>query len=237
MNEKKEYADEWSVSSQYFFEKGYYQWMAQQLKKYSTVLEIGCGTGYSTLALIEQGFRVIAVDKNAACIEKAKKLLDYKTINSSQYGFYVGDITDENFVHDLISKNSFDVVVCWNIGTYWSKEMLQYYLPHMLQYGLEVQQIRENPESSYSELIIWEACGLAKLKNVSIHIIDRASEFIDANNDPYYFLLRDEFGFSKITYANLKADSISMGGRRLTTNGIVNQERKVDIKFVSLLME
>lgn len=64
MNEAEKYAVQWDISAQYFYEKSYYSWMSEKLNGYKIVLEIGCGTGYSTLALAEKGFKVLAVDKN-----------------------------------------------------------------------------------------------------------------------------------------------------------------------------
>lgn len=75
MNNTKNYANQWDVSAQFFYEKGYYSWMAQRINKFQTVVEVGCGTGYSTLALVENGHKVIAIDKNRDCIAKAKQLL------------------------------------------------------------------------------------------------------------------------------------------------------------------
>jgi len=234
MNDEVKYAVQWDVSAQYFYEQGYYNWMANKLNEYTTILEIGCGTGYSTLALVESGANVIAIDKNHSCLEKAKKLFAERDKMGSVI-FLEGDITENSFREELIKRYDFDVVICWNVGTYWNRPMIEYYLPHMLEYGLNRQQIAENPESSYSELIIWDACRLAKEKGVSAHIIDRGAEIINERTDPYYYMLRDEFGFSSITYDNLKADSISSGGRILTTKGIVNSENKIDIVFVSVL--
>ena len=48
-NDKIVYADEWNVSSQYFYKNEYYNWMADNITGHKKVLEIGCGTGYSTL--------------------------------------------------------------------------------------------------------------------------------------------------------------------------------------------
>ena len=68
MNNAQNYANQWDVSAQFFYEKGYYSWMAQRINKFQTVVEVGCGTGYSTLALVENGHKVIAIDKNRDCI-------------------------------------------------------------------------------------------------------------------------------------------------------------------------
>ena len=72
MNDEYNYALQWDNSAKYFYDNGYYDWMAERIDSYNSVLEIGCGTGYSTLALVRKGFKVIAVDKNQECLNKAK---------------------------------------------------------------------------------------------------------------------------------------------------------------------
>ena len=235
MREKTEYAVQWNISAQYFYERGYYTWMAEKLSGYDTILEIGCGTGYSTLALVEKGYKVIAVDKNLECLNKARALLDEKDTNDDRIVFVEGDIVEENFRETLLHNYNFDAIICWNVGTYWTREMIQYYLPYMFEYGLNKEQIVSNPESSYSELIIWNVCRLAKEKNAAVHIIDRTLEEIAESTDPYYYLLKDEFDFSTIEYDNKRANSVSKGGRILSTNGAANLEEKMDILFVSIL--
>lgn len=235
MNDELIYSEQWNVSSKYFYDKGYYTWMADKLTAYKIVLEVGCGTGYSTLALVERGYKVIAVDKNPECLEKAKALLLEKGYINGEVSFVAGDIVDDEIRNELINKFEFDVVICWNVGTYWNRQMIDYYLPCMLEYGLNRQQIALNPESSYSELIIWDTCRLAKAKGVASHIVDRGAEVINAPTDPYYYTLKDEFGFSSIEYDNKVADSISGGGRMLTTNGTINTETKINIIFISIM--
>lgn len=235
MNDELIYSEQWNVSSKYFYDKGYYAWMADKLTAYKIVLEVGCGTGYSTLALVERGYKVIAVDKNPECLEKAKALLSEKGYINGEVSFVAGDIVVDEIRNELINKFEFDVVICWNVGTYWNRQMIEYYLPCMLEYGLNRQQIASNPESSYSELIIWDECRLAKAKGVASHIVDRGAEVINAQTDPYYYTLKDEFGFSSIEYDNKVADSISGGGRMLTTNGTINTETKINIIFISIM--
>jgi hypothetical protein len=107
----------------------------------------------------------------------------------------------------------------------------------MLKYGLTPLQIQQNPESSYSELIIWYSCRIAQMKNVPIHIVDRGVEKLDEVSDPYYCTLKEEFDFSQITYDNLESNSISNGGRMLVTNGVMNKEDTVNIMLVSVLIK
>lgn len=235
MRDELLYANQWNNSAKYFYNMGYYSWMVDKLKSYKIVLEVGCGTGYSTLALIEKGHKVIAVDNNSECINQAKALITSKGYSEENVVFFTGDIAVNEIRNKLIDEFQFDIVICWNVGTYWNQQMIVYYLPYMLEYGLDMSQIATNPESSYSELIIWNACRLAKSKGVAAHIIERAMKAINKKNDIYYYSLRDELSFSKIEYDNKVADSISVGGKVLTTNGIANNQEKVDIVFVSIL--
>lgn len=237
MDIKEDYANKWDVSAQYFYINGDYLWMAEKLTDYKTIIEFGCGTGYSTLALVEKGFKVLAVDKNKDCLVKAKKLLDSKGINDNLVTFIKGDITDEYFRERLATLYKFDVAICWNIGSYWSKEMLEHYIPYMYNYGLTIQQIQEDKESSYSELITWEICKFAKNMNVPVNIVDRSEGIINEKNDVYYFELKDEFGYSEIMYNNLTTRSISDGGCILRTKGTANKKNIIDINLVSIFIK
>jgi len=236
MNEIKKYAEQWNASSKYFYDKKNYEWMTMKVSDYHTIVEIGCGTGYSTLGMVEQGHTVISIDKNRDCLSKAKELITEKGY-ANRVTFLEGDIATEAFQAKLLNNYKFDVVVCWNMGTYWNQSMMQFYFPYLLKYGLTIPQIKDNPESSYAELIIWDACKLASSKNVPVHIVDRGTRITNFLNDEYYKTLGSEFSFSEIIYDNLECDSLSNEGRTLLTNGIVNDSAKVKIILVSVLIK
>lgn len=143
MSLDKLYADKWQSSSVFFLENGYYEQMAEIVKPYKRILELGCGVGYSTLSLVNCGHEVIAVEKNHECILKAKHLLG-ENGKESTVTFLAGDIVDESFRNSIISNQKVDVVICWNPGTQLDKESLQYYVPFMIDYGLTVEQINVN---------------------------------------------------------------------------------------------
>lgn len=241
MDKKIEYAEQWEVSSKYFYDKKYYNWMQKKIENYNTILEVGCGTGYSTLALLANGHKVIALEKNNECIKKATELIQQKgysvgKIPDADVCFIETDVVTKEFYLGVLKDLQFDAVICWNVGSYWDKENVQFYLPYMLEYGLNIDQIKENVESSYGELILWNACKIATMRNVPMHIIERSGEIITESNCEYYRILGTEFGFSELEFDNLQADSISGGGRVLVTNGNVNMERIVDVILVSILM-
>lgn len=246
MTEKEKYALEWNNSAEYFYEHRSYKHLCEHIKQYATVLEVGCGTGQSTLSLLESGHTVIAVDQNRYCIEIAKRLIakagysikeSVEELVLSSVCFIEYDITESNFISEISPDLSFDVVLCWNVGTYWDDEKDQDSVPKMLQYGLTPEQIKANTESSYGELIIWHSCAIAENKKCAVNIVDRGTRRITKQNDPYYSTLKKEFNFKKIKYINLKATTLSQGGRQLITNGEVNKQKELPIIFVSVLLQ
>lgn len=40
MNNAQNYANQWDVSAQFFYEKGYYSWMAQRINKFQTLSKL-----------------------------------------------------------------------------------------------------------------------------------------------------------------------------------------------------
>ena len=65
---RKRYITEWGVTSSHFLNEGHYGWMSDKVDKYVRVLEIGCGVGYSTLELLQDGHKVVSIDENQACV-------------------------------------------------------------------------------------------------------------------------------------------------------------------------
>lgn len=243
-NDQELYSNQWNNSSEHFYNNDSYSWMCDKTRNYKTILEIGSGTGQSTLSLLEAGHKVICIEKNRFCIEKANSILvnkGYKVglIDSNFQDcdviFLCNDLFD-NQTLNILNGVSFDLVICWNVGSYWNKEMIEYYLPHMLRYGLTIEQIRSNPESSYVELVIWESFKIASERNVPIHIIDRSAEKITSKNADYFIALKREFNYLKIQYDNKKVSTLSTGGRSLTCNGQECTNEVIDIYLNSIFI-
>ena len=73
------YAKNWLTQSEYFYNSKYYSWMVDMLQKNGaasgTLIEIGCGSGYSTLALLEAGYKVICIESNQFCVTNTTRLI------------------------------------------------------------------------------------------------------------------------------------------------------------------
>jgi ubiquinone/menaquinone biosynthesis C-methylase UbiE len=74
----------------------------------STVLDVGCGTGRTTLGLYKQGFKVTGVDLVPALITIAKQVSEK---NNSQISYTVGDATKLEY-----PSESFDNALFSNLG-------------------------------------------------------------------------------------------------------------------------
>lgn len=245
MDEKEKYAQEWNASADYFHRQDSYKKLAKHISGLASVLEIGCGTGQSTLALLDAKHSVVAIDRNPSCIERARDLIERVgfvvkenpvRLLPGEVCFMEYDVTDSLFENEILPELDADVVLCWNCGTYWDKEMSEVSIPKMFEYGLTAEQIRSSPESSYAEMMIWYSCKFAAKKGCAASVVDRTAERVMRFNDSYYCKMKSEFGFSRIKYKNIKARTLSAGGRRLVTGGNPNAEDELAIYFISILL-
>lgn len=141
------YAKLWAETADEHAQHGHYAWMAEQLPVRGRVLEIGCGNGQSSLALVRSGQTVLAVDENPVCVEKAMELLatngvpfdverreavtftggkyviDYSPPTVAPFAKAVtlleGDtLADEDLLRWISTVGPFDAVVCWLVGSH-----------------------------------------------------------------------------------------------------------------------
>lgn len=144
---RREYIRNWRVKANSHRNQGHYEWMAAQVEGYLRTLEIGCGVGHSTLALLKNGHTVVCVEENPHCIastqillaehgysvavierEAAQSLddnayrLDYRDIGDAPKAdclLIEGDaLGDPKLERWLKAQPRFDSVACWLLGTH-----------------------------------------------------------------------------------------------------------------------
>lgn len=72
---RKDYVKSWEIDSLHFYNLGYYNWMLDNIPKSNIILEIGCGVGFSTLAMLKKGSKVVSIEENIYCVKATVQLL------------------------------------------------------------------------------------------------------------------------------------------------------------------
>lgn len=101
----------WEAEGQAYVRRGDYDWMAAQLPG-RRVLEIGCGVGYSTAALIARGLAVLALDSLPECLEATRKRVPEGDLTLTQAE--LSGLTEDQKAS--VVKFEPDTVVCWLMG-------------------------------------------------------------------------------------------------------------------------
>lgn len=129
----EEYAQNWAVESRNYAKAGDYSWMSSLLPGKGFILEVGCGAGESTLAMVNSGRRVISVENNASlaslayenltsngidvrfCTMQEVECIDFSESKERVF-LVVGSIFDEEIKNFNFEKN-IDAIACWLIGS------------------------------------------------------------------------------------------------------------------------
>ena len=99
--EPLEYAERRDIDAKGFAKAGVYARFIGKLKNYKRIIEVGCGTGESTLALLKEGHFVVAIDVNEACISMTREKLltsgykdksDFILLSGNFYSPYIQNV-------------------------------------------------------------------------------------------------------------------------------------------------
>jgi SAM-dependent methyltransferase len=179
----EQYADEWSKNSSFFDANNHYNWMNESLGEAPVVLEIGCGSGYSTLSLLKANRKVLVIEINQKCVNEAIQKATaqgIKFFRTSSIDEAFDNLHDEvnkvvflqmdffEFIEQVNSTIKFDAIVCWLIGA----------APEVVAKNLnkDFSSFEGNTMAVY-RIKLHKACydlGIKVLKTGGIvHIIDR----------------------------------------------------------------
>ena len=101
----------WEAEGLAYVRRGDYDWIAA-LVPGKRVLEIGCGVGFSTAALLRRGLAVLAVDSLPACLEATRQRAGEGGLALLEADMAV--LSEEQIA--TIAAFEPDTVVCWLMG-------------------------------------------------------------------------------------------------------------------------
>lgn len=107
----------WQDEGASYARRGDYEWMAAQLGG-QRILEIGCGPGYGTQALVARGLAVMAVDTLPECLAETRQRMAGQAGSGADGVAYVeADVGAlEPGQRNAIAEFAPDTVVCWLMG-------------------------------------------------------------------------------------------------------------------------
>lgn len=207
----EQYATHWQENSKFFSSNGCYEWMASYLGQSSAVIEIGCGSGGSTLALAKRAQKVVVVEVNATLASAAAVYLNSNAIptevveigtqggplptSNYRVSIVVSDVFDNN-IGAVLSSVGADAISCWLIGA--NPGLIAAHLGKSLESftGPEMPEYREKIHRRTYDL------GLSLLKPGGIvHVADRMA--LNNWNDKDWArrtLMEDHIGLSNGKY-------------------------------------
>lgn len=106
-----EFLGYWETEGQSYVRRGDYDWMASLIPG-KRVLEIGCGVGFATQALIGHGCQVLAIDSLPECLEVTERRVQSSNLALLQAD--VSALSEEQRAR--IEAFAPDTVVCWLMG-------------------------------------------------------------------------------------------------------------------------
>ena len=152
----KEYVDFWTLNAKQHFEDGDYEWICDEIDHYHSILEIGCGAGYSTLTLVLRDHHVLSVDINQDAIEASQNLIicndyeaeiatDYIDFGKKEVWFWKADVVSErDAIISVLDQLSIDLVLLINPGGNLDRCIRKNEVDLLLKYGFTQEEIDQN---------------------------------------------------------------------------------------------
>lgn len=107
------FLDSWALNSEQYNRAGDYVWMAAQLPT-GRVLDIGCGLGFGTAALMQKGCELLAVDNIPQCISITEERL---SALPGEFQLLTADVEKLSSAdRAIIDKFAPEIMTCWLMG-------------------------------------------------------------------------------------------------------------------------
>jgi len=108
-----EFLDYWRQEGEAYVRAGDYEWMAS-LVPGERILEVGCGLGFGSAALVAHGLEVLAIDSLPECLAATRERLGDDAARMTLMSADVTALDAEQMA--TIQAFAPDVVICWLMG-------------------------------------------------------------------------------------------------------------------------
>lgn len=186
-NAETEYIFRWGINAKQHFDDGDYNWLCDFIYNNAgdvhSIIEIGCGAGYSTLAFAQNSFDVIAVDIDPQAIEATKQLMQKRKTQNS-VSTIQGDIIHqmEAFVEIFrTSELSGDLIVLCNPGGNFVPHITIGEKKLLCQFGFDENEINQKIANGETPLLhkwalIYAASMLSKQLGKKLVLVERGKQ-------------------------------------------------------------
>ena len=186
MNEQ-DYISHWGVNAKQHFDNGDYEWLCGFIKHFvgnhCGIAEIGCGAGYSSLAFIQNGFDVAAIDTNQEALNATLQLLQKHKYQDSIVTAQLDAVHEMNGIISFIGGNRFpvDIVVLCNPGGNLKPDLSQAEYKLLRMFGFKEDELIQHVLCGEIHLLhkwslIYAACSLSIMMDKMLVIVDRGSK-------------------------------------------------------------
>jgi len=188
----EEYVEAWNNNAMRHFDDGDYEWICDQIPKYNNVLEIGCGSGYSTLVLLLHNHKVLSVECNKEAIQTTKKLaiengyeaeiaarsIDFEMCDAWLWN--IDAVGNRESIIQVVNQLQIDLILLCNPGGNLDSNLRMYEVKLLKQYGFSQDEINQYYMQGAIHLlhkfsIIDAAADIAIKSDKPLFIVERGS--------------------------------------------------------------
>lgn len=184
---EKEYISHWRLNAKQHFDDGDYKWLCNFIKNHvgdgCGIAEIGCGAGYSTLAFVQNGFDVVAIDTNSQAINATIQLLKEHQIQDCVVAEKYDAVCQMNGIKRLLNLNKFpvNVIVLCNPGGNVDAQLTEAEYKLLQLFGAKDDEISKRLSWGQIPLLhkwaqIYAACSLSMMMDKMLVIVERGDQ-------------------------------------------------------------
>lgn len=167
------------------------------------LVEVGCGTGYSTLSFVQSGFiNIVAIDTKLQALDATAQLLQDHNAHANVITVQGDIVHQQEEIANLLRENDFpvDLIVLCNPGGNLNPNITKREYKLLCRFGFNESEINQNLLQKRAHLLhkwalIYSTSELAKRLDKMLVIVERGSK---KELESILTQLQDETGVRKI---------------------------------------